>query len=70
MVVSGKILRRLREGMGWNQTQAAVRYGISRPFLARIESDDRQPSPSVAKRIAAAHGLDLGDIIAMEAEES
>lgn len=63
MAVSGRVLKRLRETLGWNQTEAARRYGISRPYLARLESDDRQPSPAVAKRIADAHGLSLADIL-------
>lgn len=67
MVVSGKVLKRLREGMGWSQTEAAAKYKVSRPYLARLESSNpeqtRQPSPKVAKRIAEAHGLGLSDIL-------
>jgi transcriptional regulator with XRE-family HTH domain len=63
LTVSGRILKRLREAKGWNQTQAARQYGISRPYLARLESGDRQPSPAVAKRIAEVHELHIGDIL-------
>lgn len=63
MRISGRTLVSLREGKGWSQTKAAEVYGISRPFLARIESGDRQPSPKVAQRIGEAHGLGLGDIL-------
>jgi transcriptional regulator with XRE-family HTH domain len=68
MVVSGTVLKRLREGMGWNQTLAAEKYEVSRAYLSRLESGDRQPSPAVAKRIAEVHGLALGDIVLVGAK--
>lgn len=63
MRASGAVLKRLREGLGWNQEQAAARFGISRPYLAHIEAGDRQPSAAVARRMADALGIPLGDVI-------
>lgn len=67
MVIPGGVLRRLREGLGWSQTAAAERYGISRAHLAHIEAGRKQPSPAVARRMAEALDLPLGDLVRDEA---
>lgn len=67
MTLSGSVLRRLREGLGWSQTIAAARYGTSRTHLAHIEAGRKQPSPALARRIAQALDIPLGDLIAEEA---
>jgi transcriptional regulator with XRE-family HTH domain len=38
-------LRRIREGMGWTQTQAAARLSVSANTWARWERGEVQPHP-------------------------
>ena len=51
----GTRVRQLREGKGWSLTDLAERAGISRSYLAQIESGDSVPTQ--AKILQLAHAL-------------
>lgn len=52
-VVDGKALRVRREKTGLSLRDMARRVGITPAFLSDIELGRRQPSPSVARSLAA-----------------
>lgn len=53
-------LRQARKEAGLNQAALAETVGIDRTLLCRIELGERTPTPDVARRIAAALGVDSG----------
>lgn len=63
-VTFGSEVRRVREGRGWAQNALAERAGIPQPTLGRIESG-KIPNPSldIARRLAAALGASLDDLL-------
>src|SRR5579875_3831093 len=48
-------LARLR--LGWGQTQAARRLGVSQPYLAMLEEGKRRLTPHLKRKAALAYGL-------------
>lgn len=54
MITLGSTVRRLREGSGLTQAELAEAVGISKSHISRIESDDREPSLSVLRKLADA----------------
>jgi XRE family transcriptional regulator, regulator of sulfur utilization len=47
-------LRELRERRGWSQEQLAARAGISRGYLARLETARQDPRLSTLEKLARA----------------
>ena len=47
-------LRELRERRGWSQEQLAARAGISRGYLARLETARQDPRLSILEKLARA----------------
>ena len=45
-------LQLTRKAQGLRQKQVAKAVGISRPYLALLESKRRHPSPNVARKLA------------------
>ena len=50
-------LRRGRKQKGWNQEQAALRLGVSQPYLSLLERGERRVPPTLARNAADAYGL-------------
>ena len=56
-------IRVWREHRELTQQQLADRAGISKGFLSQLEGAVRTPSIEVGKKLAAALGVDLGDLV-------
>jgi transcriptional regulator with XRE-family HTH domain len=54
----GAIIRKARKERGWSQTELGEKSGVSRPTIARVESDSDVTTATLAK-IAQALGLTL-----------
>lgn len=50
-------LRQARKRKGWNQGQAALRLGVSQPYLSLLERGVRRVPPALARRAANVYGL-------------
>jgi transcriptional regulator with XRE-family HTH domain len=54
----GAIIREARKERGWSQTELGEKSGLSRPTIARVESDSDVTTATLAK-IASALGLTI-----------
>jgi transcriptional regulator with XRE-family HTH domain len=54
----GAIIREARKERGWSQTELGEKSGLSRPTIARVESDSDVTTTTLAK-IADALGLTI-----------
>lgn len=54
----GAIIRNARKERGWSQTELGGRSGVSRPTIARVESDSDVTTATLAK-VAETLGLTL-----------
>ncbi|MGB6005587.1 MAG: helix-turn-helix transcriptional regulator [Ornithinimicrobium sp.] len=54
----GAVIREARKERGWSQTELGEKSGVSRPTIARAESDSDVTTATLAK-IAEALGLTL-----------
>jgi HTH-type transcriptional regulator/antitoxin HipB len=54
----GQKIRAAREARGWTQAELAGRAQVAQAYLSYLEQDQREPSLSIAARIA--RELDLG----------
>lgn len=50
-------LKSARLKLGWGQTQAARRLGVSQPYLAMLEEGKRRLTPGLTRKAALAYGL-------------
>lgn len=55
-------LIRARKGKGWDQTALALKAGLSKSTICRVEKGERQ-RPQTFKKIATALGVDLSDLV-------
>ncbi|HMR11484.1 MAG TPA: XRE family transcriptional regulator [Polyangiaceae bacterium] len=55
-------LKRLRESRGLSQQRLADASGVPRPTVAHLESGTANPTLSVLMKLAAALGVDLGEM--------
>lgn len=55
--MSGRDLRAARLGKNWSQVEAAARLGVSQPYLAMLEKDQRRLTPKLALRAARVYDL-------------
>ena len=55
--MTGEQLRRGREKMGWNQGQAALRLGVSQPYLSLLERGGRRVPERLGRKAARVYGL-------------
>lgn len=65
----GQRLRLAREARHQTQVQLATAAGISQGYLSQLEQDEREPTLSIAARLAGVLGLSL-DELATGAEAS
>jgi transcriptional regulator with XRE-family HTH domain len=56
-------LRRIREDRGLTQEQLAKRAGISRVYLAMLETQRQDPRLSVLVKLARALKVKVGDLV-------
>lgn len=57
-------VRRRREAKGWTQADLALKLGVLRPVVSKIETDpDYDPSLSTVEKIAAAFGCGIAMIL-------
>jgi len=55
----GQRIRRAREARHQTQVQLAAEAGISQGYLSQLEQDEREPTLSIAARLAGALGVSL-----------
>jgi len=60
----GQRIRAAREAGGMSQVSLAVAAQISQGYLSQLERDEREPTLSLAARIARALGLSLDELAA------
>ena len=60
----GETVRSVRESAGVAQEALALIAELDRSYLGRLERGEKQPSPDVVFRLAAALGVAPGDLVA------
>jgi transcriptional regulator with XRE-family HTH domain len=65
----GERLRSLRAAKGWTFDELAERSGLSKPFLSRLESGNRQPSIAAVLTLARVFGVPMGSLFESHQEE-
>jgi ribosome-binding protein aMBF1 (putative translation factor) len=55
----GQRIRAAREALGESQVKLAAAAGISQGYLSQIETDEREPTLSIAARLAKALDISL-----------
>ena len=60
----GQRLRSAREARGLSQTSLATAAKISQGYLSQLEQDEREPTLSIASRLAHALDLSLDQLVA------
>ena len=58
-----KRIQQLRDARGWSQVELAARAGISRPYLARLETGRQDPRVSVLAKIAKALRVNISALV-------
>jgi transcriptional regulator with XRE-family HTH domain len=61
----GRRIRALREQRGLTQLELARKAGVSRPYIARLESDSSQPSLTVLGKVATALDMKTEELLAV-----
>ena len=56
-------IQKLRGAQGWSQVELAARAGISREYLARLETGRQDPRVSILAKIAKALKVKVGDLV-------
>lgn len=56
-------INEVRQELGISQSELAERAGLSRPYLAQLESGARQLNAARQSEIAAALGVDANDLV-------
>lgn len=62
MTLATAIVRR-RQQIGWKRKELAELAGVSYPYLAGIETGEKEPSLPVLRQIAAALDVTPGDLL-------
>ncbi len=68
LIKLGTRLRELRKERGWRLEDLAERTNLSRPYLSRLESGERQPSLGTLFSVAQAYGVTLSSLFEPEPE--
>jgi transcriptional regulator with XRE-family HTH domain len=56
-------MKRLRKERGWSQETLADEAGLDRTYISGIERVVRNPTITVAERVARALGCRMGDLL-------
>jgi transcriptional regulator with XRE-family HTH domain len=67
--VLGGRLKSLRQAREWTLEELAERSGLSKPFLSRLESGDRQPSIAAVLTLARVFNVPMASLFHVSAEE-
>ena len=59
----GLNVRRIREERAWSQEELADRSGLHRTYISGVERGVRNPTITVAAKIASALGVTLGILL-------
>ncbi len=59
----GRTIRSVRTRRRLTQTALAAKAGVTREYLARIETGVQEPSLGTLRRIARALGVDAADLL-------
>ena len=62
-VAMNETLRTLRRAKGWSQTRLARESGVSQTYISDLEAGRSNPTVPVLKRLAAALGVRVSDLI-------
>ncbi len=65
----GSRLRSMRRERGWRLEDLAERTGLSKAYLSRLESGERQPSLTALFGVARAYGISFSALFEPEPEE-
>jgi len=60
----GQRVRAAREALGKSQVNLAAAAGISQGYLSQLETDEREPTLSIAARLAKALNISLDELAA------
>lgn len=66
----GSIIERLRSERGWSQDDLALRVGITKSSLSRMEHDAQWPRPDTLASLANALGVKTYQLFALADAES
>jgi len=66
----GERMRAAREALGISQVSLAAAASISQGYLSQLERDEREPTLSIAARLAAALEMSLDELAAGVRSES
>ena len=58
----GQRIRAAREALGESQVNLATAAGISQGYLSQLETDEREPTLSIAARLAQALNMSLDEL--------
>lgn len=61
----GQRIRTARETRGLSQVSLAAAAGISQGYLSQLERDEREPTLSIAARVANALGVSVDELAAV-----
>ena len=56
-------LQQLREALGWTQSQLAENSGVSQTYISELELHKKQPTIPIVKKLAAALGVSVSDLL-------
>jgi transcriptional regulator with XRE-family HTH domain len=59
----GRRIQRLREARGLSQEALAEKAGLSRGYLARVETGRHEPSLSMLDKLAKALGVPVAELL-------
>lgn len=62
-MIFGSVLRRFRTASGVSQEELALRAGVDRTFISRLERGERQPTITTLISIADALGVSATDLV-------
>ncbi len=63
IMVTGKMLRRVRIWRKLTQAQLAAKVGVHEMTISKLERGDRQPSLALLRRLAKALKVKVGELL-------
>jgi len=63
IMVTVKMLRRVRIWRKLTQAQLAAKVGVHEMTISKLERGDRQPSPALLRRLAKALKVKVGELL-------
>jgi transcriptional regulator, XRE family len=59
-------LKQLREAKNMTQTELSVRSGVSQTYISDLEAGKKQPTIPIVKKLAAALGVSVSELLGEE----